>query len=295
MMSKDNKAGFVMNAALLGTMLLTAAASAYLFLQQSSPVVNFSMIPICLIGMLIAFSRGVKLGALWTLVLGALLAVLSAIFWPAQLTAFIFWILWAPVALFSVNKLRTGVNGLMAERDFYRSECARIAMVDSITQMRNMHAYLNDAPIYIKIARRYNLTMVVLALKLKNNDELKAALEEVAYNELLEAISRVMRNSVRLEDLAYFINNESGVWCINMFTHLESIDVVVSRIQKGLETVRPDHGDGAPVEPEFLYGYATYAEEEDLTPIMLLQRAIDMAEGRARPRPVGEEGRAPAQ
>lgn len=278
MPEKDSRSGLMMNASLLSAMLLTAIASAYLFSQKSAPVVNFAMVPIALLAMLATYRKNAKLGAIYALSLSAALALASLLFWPAQLKAFLFWIVWLPVMLFCVDRLRTGVNGVFAERDHYRAECARVAMTDPITQMRNLHAFLNDAPIYIRIAKRYNLTMVVLAVKLGNISNFRDRLEEVAYHEMLEAVSRAMRKCIRLEDLAYFIDDDTGVWCINMFTHLDSVNIVVDRLKKSLEPIVPDFGDGEKCEMVYSYGYAVYESEEDCTPINLLQRAIDMTE-----------------
>ncbi len=277
---RDEKSGFKMSYSLLATVLMLAIAAAYLLFQVDNTLLNAFMIPIALVGMLTTYGKTARLGLIWSAGLTAALAAASVCFFSEQLIGLVFWVVWQPVNLFFVNKLRTGVAGMTAERDFYRSECARVAMIDPITQMRNRHAFLNDAPIYIRIARRYQLDMVVVVIWLKNNGNLREALGIAMHNEMLEEISRTVRRAIRMEDLAYLVDNNRGVWGISMFTRPESIDVVFDRIRKGFSALNVKDGDGNHYDLDFAFGHTVYDEQDDPTPSSILRMATDVAEGK---------------
>ena len=216
-MNTNTDTAVTLRPSLLGLMLMFIGLALYLVLSPVHLLVGIPMLLLAGLSMFLTYQKNIKIGALaaacGTLVLHVVLLLTHHSDQWFPLLLLFAWIL---AVLVFCKSLRSAVDSLYAERDFLRAENKRIAVVDELSQMRNLRAYLNDAPIYMKMAKRYHLSMVVLVWRLNNASRFECELHEMVYSETIRAVSSSIRRSVRLEDLTYMIDEKNSIWGYRM-------------------------------------------------------------------------------
>ncbi|MDD3333901.1 MAG: glycosyltransferase family 4 protein [Eubacteriales bacterium] len=200
-------------------------------------------------------------------------AAVTVGFWPELARGMVFWGIWLLCDAVIIGGVKENRKRLLARLALCYEEMARTEMTDKITQTRNLHAFLNDTPIYMKIAKRYQLTLVLVTVGIRNVDQVRKSMHEDDYNALLEITSSTLRDSIRLNDMTYFVDKDKGMWCINMFTNAESINVVFDRLRTRLITVEFPFWTDNCVFPEYVRGYTCCPPDGEATPKDLLKTA----------------------
>lgn len=273
-MNANANTAVTLKPSLLGLMLLSIGLALYLVLSPVYLIVCVPMLLISALALYLTYQKSFKIGALvaacGTIVLHVVLLLTnnSDKWFPVLLH-----LLWLFAMLGFCKSFRGAVDSLLAERDFLRAENKRIAVVDDLSQMRNLRAYLNDAPIYMKMAKRYHLSMVVLVWRLNNAPRFARELHEMVYSETIRAVSSSIRRSVRLEDLTYMIDEKHSIWGMVMFTNGDHIQVIIDRIQHNLDAMDVKNDEGEVLRFDVSYGYEIYNTEEEIGAQTLLDRA----------------------
>lgn len=273
-MNMNRNTAVTLRPSLLGMLLLALAMALYLALSSVALAVALPMLLIGALALFITYEKDAKLGALITTIgVMVLLIVLLSVGRKGELFSVLVMTAWLAGMIALCKSLRSAVNSLFAERDFLRAENKRIAVVDEFSQMRNLRAYLNDAPIYMKMAKRYNLSLVILVWRLNNALLFEQKLHEMVYEETIRQVSSSIRRSVRLEDLTYMIDEKNSIWGLVMFTNGDCIQVIIDRIQKNLDAIDLKADGGDTLRFDVSYGYEQYDTNEEVGAQTLLDRA----------------------
>lgn len=261
--------------------LMVAAAAIYIAWQAPYRILNTVVILLMAVGVSVAFVKGVKKGMLSLYGSLAVTAVVAGLTGNFHVGLFVFWALWIPLAVYAAHQLDIALRALMQEKDYYKGRMEEINLVDDITQLKNVRAYQNDAPIYMKISNRYHMQLVLVVWQLHNHDELREKISQAAYREMMQSISKRMRKAIRLEDIAYSLHDGHNTWGLLMFTRAEAIQVVLDRLNAQWPQVRIDCPEEPGVRLDMRAGYAIYDGEKDQTPTALLKSALEDLQARA--------------
>lgn len=149
--------------------------------------------------------------------------------------------------------------------DFEQSSLRHLSMHDDDTNLRSMRAYLNDADIYMRLASRHNLGLVLSVFELEDAGLLSESIGRARLDALRRNLAAALRRSVRLEDMVYRIDDFT--WGVLMITDASRIEAFRTRL---LGVLRNASGDEA---AQITMRYVAFDQEEMRTPIVLLERA----------------------
>ncbi|MBR5765663.1 MAG: GGDEF domain-containing protein, partial [Lachnospiraceae bacterium] len=85
-----------------------------------------------------------------------------------------------------------------------------LIMTDPVTGLYNLRSMYMDIQTQISYAERNNKQICLMILKPKYVDEMKTVLKKSEFNEVVVRLSKVVCDTVRLEDRVYSIDSEGG-------------------------------------------------------------------------------------
>ena len=200
----------------------------------------------------------------------AMMLILGHIHWGLVL----YYVAYAPIVALLLKNMHKALLGIEMECAYFKKQLEETSTIDTITQLKNLRAYQNDAPIYMKIAKRYKLTLVLMTIRLYNGEDCLRTLGEHNFVSILKKISQCLRSTIRLEDISYGIDESHIMWAVLMLTKKEGIEIVLERIRETLADIDTEAIVGIKIALHFDYTYAVYAGDVDQSANALLQEAI---------------------
>ena len=104
-----------------------------------------------------------------------------------------------------------------------------LIMTDPVTGLYNLRSMYMDIQTQISYAERNNKQISLMILKPKYVDEMKAVLKQKEFNEVIVRLSKVVCDTVRLEDRVYAIDSE-GSFGVILTCDLEGARLVEDRL-----------------------------------------------------------------
>lgn len=127
----------------------------------------------------------------------------------------------------------TFVNRAKKEADLSQEimndQINELIMTDPVTGLYNLRSMYMDIQTQISYAERNGKEICLMILKPKYIDELKAVLKAKEFKEVVERLSKVVCDTVRLEDRVYSIDSEGGFGII-LTCDLEGAGLVEERL-----------------------------------------------------------------
>ena len=201
----------------------------------------------------------------------AMMLMLGHIHWGLVL----YYVAYAPIVALLLKNMNKALLGIEMEYAHFKKQLEETSTIDTITQLKNLRAYQNDAQIYMKIAKRYQLTLVLMTIRLYNGEACLHTLGEQNFVSVLKKISQCLRSTIRLEDISYSIDESNIMWAVLMFTKKEGIEIALERIRETLADIDTEAIVGIKIALHFDYTYAIYAGDVDQSANALLQEAIE--------------------
>lgn len=151
------------------------------------------------------------------------------------------------------------INKIAKEVNFYQKEYEKIVTIDSQTGLNNIKGFYKDLEREIARSKRHKTSMVLMYIKFKYLDELKSILNDREFNNIIKMVSRVIDNSVRLEDITYkFENDEFAILMLD--SELKGSEVVKDRILSNIKTDKFKLDNGKYLNLEIKIGLKSFDE-----------------------------------
>lgn len=135
----------------------------------------------------------------------------------------------------------SGMQGLNTENEMLRQQVEELVLVDNVTGMYNLRALYRDLQIMVHYCERNNLPISVMEVQLRYESELRGMLPANSFIDLRKRISEVIRDSVRVEDRVYSVDDKGSV-IILLTTNERDSSIVRSRILNALATTSRFNG-----------------------------------------------------
>ncbi len=189
-----------------------------------------------------------------------------------------FWIIWSPcmTTLTYLLSMRT----LVAEKEnaAMSEQLQRLSGVDRLTELKNMRGFEQECTVYMKIARRYKLELVLLVWQVRYQNELAQMVGANGIETLVKQISRCIGETLREEDAVFILGDNPYLWGTLLFTSSEATDIITNRVGKRLEEIEIKTSSGRhTVAVDMRVGTAMYSDQI-LSPFHFLEQAIKGAE-----------------
>lgn len=188
-----------------------------------------------------------------------------------------FWIIWMPLLTVAVAIYCHTPQKLLSENNRLHGQLNKLATVDDLTELKNIRGFDNDAQIYMKVSKRYNMKLVLMLWRLRFPRELEMMIGKEAMPQAIQRISDVIRDDLRTEDVVYLLDDKPYLWGTLLFTNPDMISTMVNRVKQKVYDVDLSEFTKIPPPLDLIVGYVEY-NGEDFTPFAFLGRAKEQLE-----------------
>lgn len=182
-----------------------------------------------------------------------------------------FWVIWIPCATIAIYFFTRGMNRLQRENTELKRMVEEYALYDEDTGLENLYSFENECGIYMRIAERYKMSLVLLVWELRYENEISRLLGKQKFAEQIQMISEVAKKTLRKEDSLFLLQSAPYLWGTIMFTNAGGEGIVEDRLKKKLEEER-QAGGASHIQLDLRFGSASY-EDENITPLDFLETA----------------------
>lgn len=145
--------------------------------------------------------------------------------------------LWLVLPLISVTSMLIFIYGnrqTELENDVLKEQVEELVMINSMTGLYNLRSMYNDLQKQIAYAERNEMTISLMIVKLRYQQELKNVLSRKNYENLIQKLALIITDTVRIEDRTYSLDNDGSVGVI-LTCDRENSEFVKKRIRSGIE------------------------------------------------------------
>lgn len=145
-----------------------------------------------------------------------------------------FWMMISPLLTVTSHIVFRNVHQMEEENRQLKKRVQHFSIVDDMTKLKNIQAYEMEFPIYEKIAKRYEIGLMLLIWQFRYGDDLKKIIGKNNLEQTVVQISKAMEAVFRTEDVFYILSKEPYVWGSLMLTNGDSGELLKERIRAKL-------------------------------------------------------------
>ncbi|APQ95488.1 GGDEF domain-containing protein [Clostridium botulinum] len=151
---------------------------------------------------------------------------------PVELITYI-WMVDIPLGAFISGKLSENINLIQSINTRLQKEYRDLITIDKTTGLSNLKGFYIDLDREMSKAKRHELNLSLMIVKIQYYDELNAILGEKKMEEILKIISNVITLAIRGEDISYKLNKNT-LAILMPSTNLQGAEVVKNRIKESI-------------------------------------------------------------
>ncbi|MCR5107064.1 MAG: diguanylate cyclase [Lachnospiraceae bacterium] len=172
------------------------------------------------------------------------------------------WIVIPALTVIGCTLYANGHNKMLIENALLKRQVDELVMIDPLTNLYNLRSMFMDMQTQVSFAERNNQPISLMVIKLRYQDELKKVLKKSQYDQVLVKVSKIVVNTVRLEDRVYAIDDK-GTLAIILTTDRKGCSSVYNRLENNMGKSE-NFADiaSSPIRVEVQIGYLQYNKEE---------------------------------
>ncbi|HKM21282.1 MAG TPA: GGDEF domain-containing protein [Lachnospiraceae bacterium] len=140
------------------------------------------------------------------------------------------WIILPIAGVGSMIMFVSGSHRTETENDILKEQVNELVMVNALTGLYNLRSLYNDMTKQISYTERNHLPLSLMIIKLKYEPELRKVLSRSHYEALIQKLSVLVTDAVRIEDRIYSIDNNGSV-AVLLTCDKKGTEFVVRRIK----------------------------------------------------------------
>ncbi|HID0828026.1 TPA: GGDEF domain-containing protein, partial [Clostridium botulinum] len=200
-------------------------------------MLNFIMLGSLFMVTIVAYFRGIVEGFLFSAMIiffyGTFIIYNNTIHRnPVELITYI-WMVDIPLGAFISGKLSENINLIQSINTRLQKEYRDLITIDKTTGLSNLKGFYIDLDREMSKAKRHELNLSLMIVKIQYYDELNAILGEKKMEEILKIISNVITLAIRGEDISYKLNKNT-LAILMPSTNLQGAEVVKNRIKESI-------------------------------------------------------------
>lgn len=172
------------------------------------------------------------------------------------------WIIFPIIAVGSMIMFIYGNAQTELENDILKEQVDELVMINSLTGLYNLRSLYNDLQKQVAYAKRNNMAISLMIVKLRYEDELRSILSRSHYEAMIQRMAELVVDAVRVEDRTYSLDNH-GMIGIILTCDLVGSEFAKKRIKSRLEA--PDAFQGitdAAIQVKVKIAYLEFDQEE---------------------------------
>lgn len=143
-----------------------------------------------------------------------------------------FWIVIIPVTAFIVSFLSEEINNLENSYTKIISYNEKFIKVDVSTGLRNISAFMEEMPVYIKLYKRYNVHVSLILVRIKYGNRILKIVGKEYFNKVLVKCSEELSDYLRFEDRKYIVDDDTFAFII--ISDKDGASIVKNRLKKSI-------------------------------------------------------------
>ena len=145
------------------------------------------------------------------------------------------WIILPIAAVASMIMFVSGSHRTEAENDILKEQVEELVMVNALTGLYNLRSLYNDMKKQTAYTDRNHLPLSLMIVKLRYEPELKKILSRSHYETLIQKLSVLVTDAVRVEDRIYSIDNNGSI-AVLLTCDKKGTQFVASRIKAAVSS-----------------------------------------------------------
>jgi GGDEF domain-containing protein len=184
------------------------------------------------------------------------------------------WLLVPGLLVFGYSMIDRSKKEMERSHEVMNEQLNELIMTDPVTGLYNLRSMYMDIQTQISYAERNNKNICLMIIKPKYLDELKAVLNQKEFSDVVVRLSKVVCDTVRLEDRVYAINSE-GSFGVILTCDLAGAGLVEERLSDKLKDTEMYEGVTAEheIRVDMLLGCVQYEESINRDAIRFKQMA----------------------
>ena len=143
------------------------------------------------------------------------------------------WILLPILSSASMYMFVYGNHRLEIENDMLKKQVEELVVVNPLTKLYNLRSLYNDLNVQVSYSERNKVPLSLMIIVLKYETELRSILSRHNYELIIQRLSQLVVDTVRVEDKTYSIDNKGSLAVILTCDKVGS-EIAMSRIKSRL-------------------------------------------------------------
>lgn len=171
------------------------------------------------------------------------------------------WIAIPGLAVLGMSLFIKGVQRLQRDNNVLSKQVEDLIMIDPLTGFYNLRSMYMDIQTQISYSERHNTHISLMIIRPRYRKELKDVLKKEQYEKVIVAFSKLIYETVRLEDKVYALDNDGTIGAL-LTCDRQGAKLVEKRIRKKIEeTAAFDKIAEKPIRMEIQLGFLEYKKE----------------------------------
>jgi len=178
------------------------------------------------------------------------------------------WIAIPGLSVLGISLFIKGVQRLQRDNNLLSQQVEDLIMIDPLTGFYNLRSMYMDIQTQISYCERNNTSITLMIIRPRYRKELKDVLKKAQYESVIVKLSKLIYDTVRLEDKVYALDNDGTVGVL-LTCDRAGGKLVEKRIRKKIEETKEfENIAEKPIRMEIQLGYLEYKKEYNRDAIM---------------------------
>ena len=171
------------------------------------------------------------------------------------------WVAIPGLAVLGMALFSKGIQRLQRDNNVLSKQVEDLIMIDPLTGFYNLRSMYMDIQTQISYAERNNTYISLMIIRPRYRKELKDVLKKEQYEKVLVAFSKLIYETVRLEDRVYSLDNDGTIGVL-LTCDRQGAKLVEKRIRSKIEKTNAfDNIAEKPIRMEIQLGFLEYKKE----------------------------------
>ena len=171
------------------------------------------------------------------------------------------WVAIPGLAVLGMALFSKGIQRLQRDNNVLSKQVEDLIMIDPLTGFYNLRSMYMDIQTQISYAERNNTYISLMIIRPRYRKELKDVLKKEQYEKVLVTFSKLIYETVRLEDRVYSLDNDGTIGVL-LTCDRQGAKLVEKRIRSKIEKTNAfDNIAEKPIRMEIQLGFLEYKKE----------------------------------
>lgn len=171
------------------------------------------------------------------------------------------WVAIPGLAVLGMSLFIKGVQRLQRDNNVLSKQVEDLIMIDPLTGFYNLRSMYMDIQTQISYSERNNTSISLMIIRPRYRKELKDVLKKAQYEKVIVSLSKIIYDTVRLEDKVYSLDGDGTVGVL-LTCDRQGSKLVEKRIRNNIEKSEAFNTIAEkPIRMEIQLGYLEYKKE----------------------------------